>query len=70
MTAVKIRRPEVEETPLSREEMLVALREGHAAMGLADSIIIVAPKVQRVLHLEIGRRAAALSSAASEGAQP
>lgn len=68
MTAVRIRRPEAEETALSDEEMLLALREGFLPVGEADAMIIVTPKLQPVLRIEVGRRRAPAWSA-TDGAE-
>lgn len=67
MTAVRIRRPEAEETALSDEEMLLALREGFLPVGQADSMIIVTPKLQPVLRIEVGRRRAPAWTSADGG---
>lgn len=56
MTAVRIRRPEAEETALSDEEMLLALREGFLPVGESDAMIVVTTKVSRVLHITARRR--------------
>ncbi|WP_017760674.1 hypothetical protein [Pseudacidovorax intermedius] len=57
MTGVRIRRPDVEETGLSDEEMLLALREGVMPVGESDAMIIVTTKIPRVLHITARRRA-------------
>ena len=70
MSAVKIRRPEFEETPLSRDEMLVALREGHTAVGLADSLVIVTPKVQHVFRIGEARQQPPAAQPTGHGVTP
>ncbi|MET3514337.1 hypothetical protein ABIC63_002109 [Pseudacidovorax sp. 1753] len=62
MTGVRIRRPDVEETGLSEEEMLLALREGVMPVGESDAMIIVTAKAPRVLHITARRRQPAWSA--------
>lgn len=58
MRAVRVRRPEVEETGLSPDEMLVALREGIRPVGKSDHIVVVVhgPRVRHVLHVRDTKR--------------
>lgn len=58
MITLLIRRPDIEETALSPDEMLVALRDGVAPVGEVVPVQITAPRAALAMQIEAMRSVA------------